>query len=475
MASINIDPQVSPFTYSGGVQTVTVSYDCLEEEVNTPVVSDDWISIEQVSIYRPYYTTIVTYNVTVSANTGVTRVGDVKFSFTGSSSSAASYNTIRQGGASAIDVPILCDVFYDIYETNIFNYTITHNGNLIYRGRSYRSPDSEVISINVAKVCRDYIYQHIDDFRGVDSDVLQNNGAYGEFAFCDEFGTELQRYRFLYQYTNDWTGETGYMMSEPVNGHISPFMKLMVTQYDGLDNWSVDPKRDLHPEEYLTFNVLSEGYIWVYSIAYAPSFWYSVNGGDWVYKSSTSAAARTFTIDVKPGDKVRVKSNCYTTHYPSDPIGMRIKFYRSTASYYLTGNIKSLTQEDNFMDDYYAHSGVSDNIAFNYDGLFQDVGLVDASQLVMPEYVWKKQNESTPYTKKSGCYISMFNNCINLVYPPLLPAKELEQGCYTQMFSNCRSLLVPPILSVPEPEPGYYYAGICSGCTSLIRQPIIPQ
>lgn len=477
---INILTDINSVPGSGGTIQISVIYE------NTPVsgissahTDYSWIDVEATGIYPPTGTTdhTITYTITIDPNTSDYRTGSVVFRYTdASANSYTAYMFIHQGTSVVIKTSIFKDTFFEAYGSSLI-YSIVYNGEPVFNGKTFRNPDDPITYINVAKIARDYIYQSLGDFREYDGDVISNEGGSGMFSLVNEFGAALANYEFLYQYDGDWSGETGYNMSEPVNGHISPYMKLMVTQYDGLDNWILNSKRDLHPEEYLTFNVLSGGYILVYSFAYAPAFWYSINGGDWVYKARTSGGvSRTFRIYVKPGDKVRVKSNFYTTFYPSIPSARRIiMFYNSTASYYLTGNIKSLTQEDNFMDDYYANSSSTSVVAFNYIGLFEDVGLVDASQLVMPEYVWKKNEGSSGYSKKSGVYQSMFNSCTNLVYPPLLPAKELEQACYIQMFSNCRSLLVPPILSVPEPEPGYYYAGICAGCTSLISQLIIPQ
>lgn len=55
--------------------------------------------------------------------------------------------------------------------------------------------------------------------------------------------------------------------------------------------------------------------------------------------------------------------------------------------------------------------------------------LVDASALVLP---------STKLS--SGCYESMFYECVNLVAAPVLPALELAPFCYFNLFSGCSKL-----------------------------------
>ena len=43
-------------------------------------------------------------------------------------------------------------------------------------------------------------------------------------------------------------------------------------------------------------------------------------------------------------------------------------------------------------------------------------------------------------TLKSGCYNSMFRNCVSLAKAPDLPATTLADSCYFNMFFGCKKL-----------------------------------
>lgn len=62
----------------------------------------------------------------------------------------------------------------------------------------------------------------------------------------------------------------------------------------------------------------------------------------------------------------------------------------------------------------------------------------------------------------------LFFTCINLKYPPQLPASTLSHYCYYNMFFNCGSLLVAPELPAVNLMP-HCYANMFSGCTQLSR------
>ena len=87
--------------------------------------------------------------------------------------------------------------------------------------------------------------------------------------------------------------------------------------------------------------------------------------------------------------------------------------------------------------------------------LFYDCsGIVDASQLKLPNYV------------KPGCYKHMFQNCTSLKSAPNLPATELEEECYQSMFYCCSSLTTAPDLPATELVSGCY-DHMFSGCSNL--------
>ena len=60
----------------------------------------------------------------------------------------------------------------------------------------------------------------------------------------------------------------------------------------------------------------------------------------------------------------------------------------------------------------------------------------------------------------------MFENCMDLVNAPELPATTLADYCYNQMFYNCRSLVNGPELPATKLA-DYCYAYMFYECTSL--------
>lgn len=56
----------------------------------------------------------------------------------------------------------------------------------------------------------------------------------------------------------------------------------------------------------------------------------------------------------------------------------------------------------------------------------------------------------------NGCYRSMFEKCIGLEYPPILPSKTLAYECYMNMFKECRCLKRFPDLPAVTPADSAY-------------------
>ena len=100
--------------------------------------------------------------------------------------------------------------------------------------------------------------------------------------------------------------------------------------------------------------------------------------------------------------------------------------------------------------------------------------LVDASELILP---WE--------TVDVGCYERMFKDCINLVYPPQLPATVFRKakddfewlgptdGCYHEMFYGCTSLATAPELPATTLA-NECYIRMFYDCTSLATAPELP-
>lgn len=71
---------------------------------------------------------------------------------------------------------------------------------------------------------------------------------------------------------------------------------------------------------------------------------------------------------------------------------------------------------------------------------------------------------------KQHCYSHLFENCSNLLTPPIISATTLDTYCYHYMFYNCTSLITAPTLIATTLKDSCYY-GMFSGCTALTIAP----
>lgn len=79
---------------------------------------------------------------------------------------------------------------------------------------------------------------------GITSRVIPNTWAVKTYRVLDSSENDIGTYKFLYDwsYEDNWSGQTGHNMSIPVNGHIDPRMKEMLTIYNTAEtsfNWVI--------------------------------------------------------------------------------------------------------------------------------------------------------------------------------------------------------------------------------------------
>ena len=117
-----------------------------------------------------------------------------------------------------VTAPIWKDTYYTT-TASTFQYTITCNDGTIFSGKAYRMPNQDSISININKICRDYLSQDIDSILGGSSSQTNAN-ACKDFTLKNGSGTSVRTYRFLfdYDYDHSWTGQSA-TLSESINGH----------------------------------------------------------------------------------------------------------------------------------------------------------------------------------------------------------------------------------------------------------------
>lgn len=178
-----------------------------------------------------------------------------------------------------------------------------------------------------------------------------------------------------------------------------------------------------YPQNYLTFNVLTDGTIcWKAFGSVAKEISYRINGGSWTDITSTSAGA---TINVYEDDVVEFKGSNET--YATSKSAYS-GFEGGTATFDIEGNIHSLLYGDDF-----ANNNSLTNSTYQFCSLFKKAPVISAENLVLPAT-----------TLKDYCYRALFSWCTTLTTPPVLPATTLATGCYWYMFEQCA------ISSAPE-------------------------
>ena len=205
---------------------------------------------------------------------------------------------------------------------------------------------------------------------------------------------------------------------------------------------------------------------------------YQLNDGEWLPIFSS--------LNVEPGDKVRVKSTINNKRYYAG-VYFNAPSFRGTALYEAYGNIMSLLDKDNFMNMTDLTTVIDNGSAF--ERLFyQSDALVDAKNLILPAtklstacYDWLFHEAHNlvhppklPATAMTyACYNTMFYGCSSLVEAPELPATTLAQNCYNAMFYDCTSLAAAPELPATALTVGCYNS-MFYGCSSLVEAPELP-
>ena len=99
----------------------------------------------------------------------------------------------------------------------------------IYKGRGQRYPDEEVVSININKPTQNALDSMIWEALGNSGDTVAHSNGYAEFSL-QVFQPLTDTWTTVYQFAmvNDWSYEdhSGYVYSEPINGHAAPGMVL---------------------------------------------------------------------------------------------------------------------------------------------------------------------------------------------------------------------------------------------------------
>lgn len=124
---------------------------------------------------------------------------------------------------AVIKRPIWQDTYYTSTAYTVLDYAILISGqSTIYTGRAYQRPGGNGVSINISKICQDYIKDSFRevDFRDYTGSTYVHPYSYVEFQLVNaQNGTELGTYGFVYDWSYEgWDGNTR-TVSNPINGH----------------------------------------------------------------------------------------------------------------------------------------------------------------------------------------------------------------------------------------------------------------
>jgi hypothetical protein len=103
---------------------------------------------------------------------------------------------------------------------------------VIYAGRAYRRPGASVLSINISKICQDYIKDSFSetDFRNLVGSTYVHPDSYVEFELRDMNGNLLNTYGFVYDWSYETWDKNPRTVSNPINNH------KMAGMYDFITN-----------------------------------------------------------------------------------------------------------------------------------------------------------------------------------------------------------------------------------------------
>lgn len=130
--------------------------------------------------------------------------------------------------------PIWKDVYYTTGKSTL-NYRIeTSDGEIVYSGRAYKYPDAQLLSININKICQNYLSQSISDIIEGKVITMDSTDAVVNFNLINtDTDTVIQTYQFIYDWSYDRTVPYGASegevveeieMSKPITHKYSPNM-----------------------------------------------------------------------------------------------------------------------------------------------------------------------------------------------------------------------------------------------------------
>ena len=116
-----------------------------------------------------------------------------------------------------ITAPIFQDTIY-IHTGDSLEYRIILEGNTIFRGKAYAAPGESTISINVNRICENYLDNNdVEPLLNETANIVTARTACRNFYLTTISGVTLESYKFLYNYDYDgYFNAGGMVLSDPI-------------------------------------------------------------------------------------------------------------------------------------------------------------------------------------------------------------------------------------------------------------------
>lgn len=138
---------------------------------------------------------------------------------------------------AVIKRPIWQDTYYTSTAYTVLDYALQIDGqSTIYTGRAYQRPGGNGVSINISKICQDYIKDSFRDvdFRDYTGSTYEHPYSYVEFNLINvQNGTELGTYGFVYDWSYEGWDGNNRTVSNPINGRTMTGMYSFNSNFNG--------------------------------------------------------------------------------------------------------------------------------------------------------------------------------------------------------------------------------------------------
>lgn len=119
------------------------------------------------------------------------------------------------------------DTYYSAPESmSPLSYHIEMEGQEIYRGKAYAKPDSGILDIHINEIVKTYLDNYLSDafVRGQQTSFACYDAIKTFRLINDNTDQTLEEYTFLadYSFSYQWRGNTGVVLSQPINYRYDP-------------------------------------------------------------------------------------------------------------------------------------------------------------------------------------------------------------------------------------------------------------